>query len=122
MQYTRLGNTGLIVSRLALGALTFTQGDQTLPAVYKVGAELADQLVGRALDAGVNFFDTADVYADGESEALLGAALKPHRERVVLTTKVGNRGTTDRELLRGNLSRRNILWSIDESLKRLGTY
>ena len=120
MQYARLGNTGLIVSRLAFGALTFTQGNQSLGSIYKVGAELADELVGRALDAGVNFFDTADVYADGESESLLGAALKPHRDKVVITTKVGNRGG-DRELLRFGLSRRHILWSVDESLKRLGT-
>ena len=121
MQYTTLGDTGLVVSRLGFGASTFTQGNQTLSAMYKVGAELAHQLVGRALDAGVNLFDTADVYADGQSEALLGAALKPHRDKVVLTTKVGNRGAADKDLLRGNLSRRNILWSIDESLKRLGT-
>jgi aryl-alcohol dehydrogenase-like predicted oxidoreductase len=121
MQYAMLGNTGLLVSRLGFGAFTFTQGNQTLSSVYKVGAELADELVGRALDAGVNFFDTADVYADGESETLLGQALKPHRDRVVITTKCGNRGTTERELLRGNLSRRNILWSVDQSLKRLGT-
>ena len=119
MQYARLGDTGLIVSRLALGALTFTQGNRKLPSVYKVGAELADALVGKALDAGVNFFDTADVYADGESETLLGAALKPHRDKVILTTKVGNRGT--RELLRSGLSRRHILMSVDESLQRLGT-
>jgi aryl-alcohol dehydrogenase-like predicted oxidoreductase len=119
MQYARLGDTGLIVSRLALGALTFTQGNQKLPSVYKVGAELADALVGKALDAGVNFFDTADVYADGESETLLGAALKPHRDKVILTTKVGNRGT--KELLRSGLSRRHILMSVDESLQRLGT-
>ena len=119
MLYTRLGNTGLIVSRLALGALTFTQGNKSLPAVYKVGAELADQLVGRALDAGVNFFDTADVYANGESETLLGAALKPHRDKVVVTTKVGNRGMKD--LLQSGLSRRHIMMSVDASLKRLGT-
>ena len=119
MQYTRLGDTGLIVSRLALGALTFTQGNRKLPAVYKVGAQLADELVGKALDAGVNFFDTADVYADGESETLLGAALRPHRDKVILTTKVGNRGT--KELLRSGLSRRHILMSVDESLQRLGT-
>ncbi|MFA5939525.1 MAG: aldo/keto reductase [Sinimarinibacterium sp.] len=119
MQYATLGNTGLVVSRLGFGALTFTQGNQSLAAVYKVGAELAHTLVGRALDAGVNFFDTADVYADGESEALLGAALKPHRDKVVIATKVGNRG--DRELLRAGLSRRHILWSVDQSLKRLGT-
>jgi aryl-alcohol dehydrogenase-like predicted oxidoreductase len=121
MQYTRLGTTGMIVSRLGFGAATFTQGNQTISTLYKVGAQLAEQLVGRCLDAGVNFFDTSDVYADGESEALLGAALKPHRDKIVLTTKVGNRGTTDRELLRGNLSRRHIIWSVEQSLKRLGT-
>jgi aryl-alcohol dehydrogenase-like predicted oxidoreductase len=121
MQYTRLGQTGLVVSRLALGALNFSLGNKLPASVYKVEPALADALVGRALDAGVNLFDTADVYADGESETVLGAALKPHRDRVVITTKVGNRGTGDRELLRGNLSRRNVLWSVDESLKRLGT-
>ncbi|VWX54195.1 aldo/keto reductase [Novosphingobium sp. 9U] len=121
MQYARLGNSGLIVSRLALGALTFTQGNRTLGSVYKVGAELADELVARAIDAGVNYFDTADVYADGESETLLGAALRPHRDKVILSTKVGNRSTGQRELTKGGLSRRHILWSVDESLRRLGT-
>jgi aryl-alcohol dehydrogenase-like predicted oxidoreductase len=121
MQYARLGHTGLIVSRLALGAFTFTQGNQSLSSVYKVGAELADQLVNRAIDAGVTMFDTADVYADGESETLLGAALKPHRDKVVLSSKVGNRAAGQRDLTAGCLSRRHILWSVDESLKRLGT-
>lgn len=120
MQYAMLGTTGLLVSRLGFGALTFSQGARSLDAVYKVGAHLAHTLVGRALDAGINFFDTADVYADGESETLLGAALKPHRDRVVITTKVGNRGA-DRELLRTGLSKRHILWSVDQSLRRLGT-
>jgi aryl-alcohol dehydrogenase-like predicted oxidoreductase len=119
VQYATLGATGLIVSRIGFGALTFTQGNSSLASVYKVGGELADQLVGRAIDGGVNFFDTADVYADGESETLLGAALRPHRDRVVLTSKVGNRG--ERELLRAGLSRRHILWSIDQTLRRLGT-
>ncbi|RZK01039.1 MAG: aldo/keto reductase [Novosphingobium sp.] len=121
MQYTQLGSTGLIVSRLALGGSTFTQGDKSLGAFYKVGPELADELVGKALDAGINYFDTADVYASGQSEELLGAALKPHRDRVVLSTKVGNRGAGNRELLHSGLSRRHILWSVDQSLKRLGT-
>jgi aryl-alcohol dehydrogenase-like predicted oxidoreductase len=119
MQYTTLGNTGLIVSRLSLGALTFSQTPQKLTSVYKVDGSLADTLVGRALDAGVNFFDTADVYANGESETVLGAALKTHRNKVVITTKVGNRGTG--ELTRAGLSRRYMMWSIDQSLKRLGT-
>jgi aryl-alcohol dehydrogenase-like predicted oxidoreductase len=121
MQYSMLGNTGVIVSRLAFGALSFTLGNQTLNTVYKVGPDLANELVGRALDAGVNLFDTANVYAAGESEQILGAALKPHRDKVLITTKVGNRGTTVRELLDSGLSRRHILQSVDRSLKNLGT-
>ncbi|MCM6775226.1 aldo/keto reductase [Nocardia sp. CDC159] len=119
MQYSTLGNTGLIVSRLAFGAMTFTAGNRDLGAVYKVGADLAHELVGRALAAGINFFDTADGYADGESETLLGQALAPHRDDVVIATKVGFR--TGTPLTRSGLSRRHILWSIDQSLRRLGT-
>ncbi|HXS21839.1 MAG TPA: aldo/keto reductase [Steroidobacteraceae bacterium] len=119
MQYTLLGNTGLTVSRLAFGAMTFTAGNKDLGAIYKVGADLAGELVGRALGSGVNFFDTADGYANGESEVMLGAALKPHRDQVVIATKVGFR--TGPALTRAGLSRRHILWSVDQSLKRLGT-
>ena len=119
MQYAQLGNTGLIVSRLAFGAMTFTAGNKDIGAIYKVGAKLADELVGRSLDAGINFFDTADGYAGGESESLLGAALKPRRDAVVLATKVGFR--TGKVLTQAGLSRRHILWSVDHSLKRLGT-
>lgn len=119
MQYAQLGNTGLTVSRLAFGAMTFTAGNRDIGAVYKVGSDLAGELVGRALEAGINFFDTADGYAGGESEALLGAALKPHRDRVAIATKVGFR--TGPALTRAGLSRRHILWSVDQSLKRLGT-
>jgi aryl-alcohol dehydrogenase-like predicted oxidoreductase len=72
MQYTQLGSTGLVVSRLAFGAVTFTKGNKDLGAIYKVGAQLAEELVARSLDAGMNFFDTADGYANGESETLLG--------------------------------------------------
>lgn len=119
MQYTTLGNTGLVVSRLAFGAMTFTAGQQSMAAIYKVGARLADELVGQCLDAGINFFDTADGYASGESETLLGAALKSRRDQVVIASKVGFR--TGAPLTQAGLSRRHILWSIDQSLKRLGT-
>src|SRR5947209_13852541 len=119
MKYALLGNTGLIVSRISFGAMTFTAGNKELGSVYKVGADLADQLVGRSLDAGINFFDTADAYAGGESETLLGAALKPHRTRVAIASKVGFRSGSP--LTQTGLSRRHILWSIDETLKRLGT-
>lgn len=119
MKYSPLGNTGLMVSRLAFGAMTFTAGNKDIGAVYKVGGALVDELVGRALDAGVNFFDTADAYAGGESESLLGTALKKRRQQVVIATKVGFR--TGAPLTQAGLSRRHILWSVDESLKRLGT-
>lgn len=76
MRYAMLGQTGLLVSRLAFGAMTFTAGNKDIGAVFKVGADLADTLVGRAIDRGVTFFDTADGYAGGESETLLGRALK----------------------------------------------
>jgi aryl-alcohol dehydrogenase-like predicted oxidoreductase len=119
MHYTTLGSTGLAVSRFAFGAMTFTAGNKDIGAVYKVGAELADQLVGRSLDAGINFFDTADAYAGGESEKLLGRALKSRRDDVIIATKVGFRsGPT---LTQSGLSRRHILWSVDQSLQRLGT-
>ncbi|MGO4622769.1 aldo/keto reductase [Ensifer sp. 2YAB10] len=119
MQYTTLGNTGLVVSRLAFGAMTFTAGDRSLGAVYKTDAEAADALVGQALDAGINFFDTADAYASGQSERILGDVLKSRRDEVVIATKVGFR--TGTPLSQAGLSRRHILWSVDESLKRLGT-
>jgi aryl-alcohol dehydrogenase-like predicted oxidoreductase len=119
MQYARLGETGLVVSRLAFGAMTFTGGNRSVGAIYKVGPELADELVGLALDAGINFFDTADAYASGESETLLGAALKSRRHEVVIATKVGFRSGAP--VTQSGLSRRHILWSVDESLRRLGT-
>lgn len=119
MQYATLGNTGLVVSRLAFGAMTFTSGNQDFATIYKVGAQAASELVGRALDAGVNFFDTADAYASGQSETLLGEALKSRRNDVVIATKVGMRRETT--VTQSGLSRRHILWSVDESLKRLGS-
>src|SRR5882757_9778492 len=119
MHYTTLGNTGLVVSRLAFGAMTFTAGNKDLSTIFKVGADLADQLVGRSLDAGINLFDTADGYAGGESESLLGRALKSRRDEVIIATKVGFR--TGAPLTQAGLSRRHILWSVDQSLKRLGT-
>ena len=119
MQYATLGNTGLVVSRLAFGAMTFTSGNQDYASIYKVGAPAANELVSRSLDAGVNFFDTADAYADGQSETLLGQALKSRRNDVVIATKVGMRSGT--AVTQSGLSRRHILWSVDESLQRLGT-
>jgi len=120
MQYKQLGNTGLVVSRLAFGAMTFTAGNHDVGSVYKTEAKEAGALVGRALDAGINFFDTADAYAGGQSEMMLGREFKSHRDAVVvIATKVGFRN--GKALLQTGLSRRHILRSIDRSLHRLGT-
>ena len=73
MQYTRLGDSGLIVSRLAFGAMTFGHDQGQMAAVWKTGQEEANALVGRSLDAGINFFDTADSYAGGHSAAVRNA-------------------------------------------------
>lgn len=114
MEYRRLGDSGLIVSRLALGAMTFTSG-----TLDKVDMQQAETLVGRALDAGINLFDTADVYDRGESETVLGKVLAPHRRDVVIATKAGVRNA--RGMLGAGLSRRHILMSVDDSLRRLNT-
>jgi aryl-alcohol dehydrogenase-like predicted oxidoreductase len=119
MQYAMLGQSGLVVSRLAFGAMTFTAGNKDIGAVYKVEAGLANRLIGRALDAGITLFDTADAYAGGESERLLGAALKGRRDAVVIATKVGFRSAPG--LVQAGLSRRHILWSVDQSLRRRGS-
>jgi aryl-alcohol dehydrogenase-like predicted oxidoreductase len=118
MQYARLGNTGLIVSRLSFGAMTFGNY-HSIPAIFKVDQENARAMVGRALEAGVNFFDTADTYSGGQSEAILGEALGPRRQDMVIATKVGFRaGAT---LTQAGLSRRHIIASCEQSLRRLNT-
>lgn len=117
MLYTRFGNTGLVVSRLAFGAMTFGRGN--IPTVYKVDDKEAGSLVGRALDAGINFFDTADAYAEGQSEIMLGRVLGSRRKDVIISTKVGMR--TAPGLGETGLSRRHVLASCEESLRRLGT-
>lgn len=120
MKYARLGDTGLVVSKLGFGAMTFGSGEGKLAeAVYKVDQAGADALVAQAMDAGVNHFNTADIYAGGQSEAMLGKALGARRGEVVISTKVGMR--TGPALGASGLSRRHILWSAEQSLRRLGT-
>src|SRR5262245_48969830 len=93
MRYNLLGQTGLYVSELCLGAMTFG-GKGTWKAIGELGATEAEQLIGTALDGGVNFIDTADVYSEGDSERLVGAALtslERPREQIVVATKVRGR-------------------------------
>jgi aryl-alcohol dehydrogenase-like predicted oxidoreductase len=119
MRYARLGNTGLIVSRLAFGAMTFGQDSGPMSAVWKTEQREADKLVNQALDAGINFFDTADSYAGGQSETMLGKALGPRRRDLIVSTKVGFR--SGEALLHAGASFRHIVNSAENSLRRLAT-
>lgn len=118
MLYSRLGDSGLIVSRLSLGTMTFTRGGG-LKAIAKTDLKDAAALVDHALAAGINFIDTADVYSDFESEEMLGKIVAGRRDELVIATKAGWR--TGQPLNRSGLSAAHLHWSIDHSLKRLGT-
>ena len=119
MQYSKLGNTGLIVSRLSFGAMTFGKGVGPFATVSKVEEETARTMIGMSLDAGINFFDTANGYAAGQSETMLGRILGDRRKDVIIATKVGFR--TGKPIMEAGLSRANIFAACDASLKRLGT-
>src|SRR5215213_4622188 len=110
MQYARLGNTGLIVSRLSLGTMTFGS-DPSMPNIYKVSTEDARRMVLMALDAGVNFIDTANGYSKGQSEEMLGELLGARRKDVALATKVAFR--TDDAVTAAGLSRRHVVEACD---------
>src|SRR3989440_9127171 len=86
MKYTPLGNTGVDVSVLALGAMTF--GTKDAWKLGGLGQDTVNKMVSRAINAGINLFDTADVYDEGESERTLGEALQPYRHRLLIATKV----------------------------------
>ena len=118
MHYRPLGRTGLFVSELCFGAMTFG-GEGFWKNIGQQGQAEADALVGRCLDAGINFFDTANVYSFGQSEALLGKALAAKRSQVVLATKV--RGRMGPGMNEVGLSRYHIFESVHASLQRLGT-
>jgi aryl-alcohol dehydrogenase-like predicted oxidoreductase len=119
MEYKRLGSTGLKVSRLCLGTMTY--GSKTWRP-WVLDDEESRPFIRRAIELGINFFDTADMYSVGASEEVLGRALKdfgPAREHVVIATKVFNPmgdGPNER-----GLSRKHIFNAIDASLRRLGT-
>jgi aryl-alcohol dehydrogenase-like predicted oxidoreductase len=120
MQYNPLGNTGLYVSRLCLGAMTFGEGGHMwTQLIGATGQALADRMVGQALDAGINFFDTANIYMDGESESMLGKALGARRKDVIVATKVfSHAGTGVNDV---GTSRLAIMREVEGSLKRLGS-
>ncbi|WP_136605356.1 aldo/keto reductase [Paenibacillus dokdonensis] len=120
MEYVKLGNTGLDVSRLCLGCMGFGVADRWIHP-WVLDEDRSRSIIKNALERGINFFDTANVYSDGTSEEIVGRALKDYanRDEIVLATKVhfrmhpGPNGA--------GLSRKAIMSEIDKSLKRLGT-
>jgi len=120
MEYIRFGSTGLKVSRICLGCMGF--GEPTHSRPWTLDEESSRPFFQHALELGINFFDTADVYSNGRSEEIVGRALRDFaasRDDVVIATKVYSEmgsGPNDR-----GLSRKHILFSIDASLKRLGS-
>jgi aryl-alcohol dehydrogenase-like predicted oxidoreductase len=118
MKYRQLGATGLYVSELCLGTMTFG-GKEYWEVIGKQTQGDADELVARAIESGINFFDTADVYSFGESETLLGKALGKKRKDVVVATKVRARMSPAPNDV--GLSRGHIIAGVEASLLRLGT-
>ncbi|MER5644846.1 aldo/keto reductase [Streptosporangium sp. NPDC002524] len=119
MKYAQLGSTGVFVSGISLGAMSFGGRGQVWEAVGALDVKETDRLVGTALDHGVNLIDTADVYGGGESEELLGQVLGARRRDVVLATKMTARtagGPND-----VGQSRLHIMRSLEDSLRRLRT-
>lgn len=120
MNIFRLGRTGLKVSRLCLGCMSFGEpGKGAHPWVLDEDASRA--IIARAVEAGINFFDTANVYADGASEEITGRALKDfaRRDQVVIATKAW--GAWGKGPNQGGLSRKALMQAVDDSLRRLGT-
>lgn len=120
MQYIKLGNTGLDVSPVAIGAMTYGEPDRGHP-VWSLDEEASRPLIQHAIEAGINFFDTANMYSQGSSEEILGRALRDFADRddVVIATKL-------RHPMRSGpngkgLSRKAIMTEVDHSLTRLGT-
>src|SRR4051812_4434490 len=119
MKFRPLADTGVFVSELCLGAMTFGGRGQMWEVIGGLDQAAVDAIVVRALDGGINFIDTADVYSAGESETMVGKAIAGRRQEIVLATKV--RGRTGPGPNQVGLSRLHIVNSVEASLKRLNT-
>lgn len=119
MKYHFLGKSGLKVSELGFGAGTLGGQGQIFAAWGQASQTEANQMIRAGLDAGINYFDTADVYSDGESERMLGKALASERQHTIISTKVGIRSSE--HLNEAGFSRRYLLSAVEQSLIRLGT-
>ena len=119
MKYRLLADTGVFVSELCLGTMTFGGRGQIYEVMGGLDQPDVDAIVHRSIDAGINFIDTADAYSNGESETMLGKAIAGRRQQIILATKVrGRMGKGPNDV---GLSRGHILDAVDASLRRLGT-
>ncbi|SPL71481.1 aldo/keto reductase [Acinetobacter stercoris] len=119
MKYNLLGNSGLKVSELGFGAGTFGGKGQIFSAWGKASQHEANHMIKLCLDAGINFFDTADVYSDGESERMLGKALAQERHHNIISTKVSIRTSENANDV--GFSRNYLIRAVEQSLERLNT-
>lgn len=121
MEYAKLGNTGLDVSRVCLGTMGFGVPSERWPPKWVIDEEKSRPIIKKALELGINFFDTANVYSDGMSEEFVGRALRDfaNRDEIVLATKVHFPMHDGPNSI--GLSRKTIMSEIDKSLKRLDT-
>jgi aryl-alcohol dehydrogenase-like predicted oxidoreductase len=111
MEYRLLGKSDLEISRISLGCMSLNPNEESESV----------QIIHKAIDLGINFFDTADVYFKGQNEEMLGKAVKDHRKEIFIATKVGNVLKPDGSGFDWNPSKSHILQSVDESLRRLQT-
>jgi aryl-alcohol dehydrogenase-like predicted oxidoreductase len=122
MKYNTLGPTGLLVSEICLGTMTFAAGEGLWKSISGVDQQLADEILKRSFDAGVNFVDTADVYTNGESEKTLAKAISnlgiPRKDLVIATKVFGRTGKGRNDV---GASRGHIMDGLEQSLKRLQT-
>ncbi len=118
MQYTTLGPTGLVVSRLCLGTMTFGSGDFN-GLKFTVDQQLAEEMIAMAKAAGVNFLDTADMYCNGMSEEIIGRALADSRPDWIIATKCGFRG--GQQAFNAGINYKHIVEACEASLNRLNT-
>ncbi len=122
MKYNTLGPTGLLVSEICLGTMTFAAGEGMWKVISGVDQNLADEILKRSFDAGVNFVDTADVYTNGESEKTLANAISnvgiPRKDLVIATKVFGRTGKGRNDV---GASRGHIMDGVEQSLKRLQT-
>lgn len=120
MRFVKLGNSGLSVSKICLGAMSFGTPDRG-PHAWTMNESDSREIIKSALDAGINFFDTANIYSAGSSEEILGRALHDFavRDEVVIATKLN--GAMRKDPNAAGLSRKAVMTEIDHSLRRLGT-